>query len=207
MEGKNTFTPKYNGEYMQLLKKMWEIMGQIECIGKNGKNNDYEYVMEKDVVLAVKAKLKEKNIMLIPSVLESTERNLPNSNVVKVTMSFTFFDLEGGGSITTYYQGEGEDPYDKGIYKAVTGCQKYALLKTFLIPTGDDPEYVEDIIPKEENKEFLEKVISDTKARQLYAIAKGDKPKLEQTLKKYGYTSTFEVKEKHLQLISSDLKS
>ena len=34
----------------------------------------------------------------------------------------------------------GDDPGDKGIYKALTGAVKYALMKTFLIATGDDPE-------------------------------------------------------------------
>ena len=29
---------------------------------------------------------------------------------------------------------------DKGIYKALTGCNKYALLKALQLATGDDPE-------------------------------------------------------------------
>jgi hypothetical protein len=36
--------------------------------------------------------------------------------------------------------GEGQDAGDKAVYKAMTGALKYCLLKTFLIPTGDDPE-------------------------------------------------------------------
>lgn len=39
--------------------------------------------------------------------------------------------------------GEGMDTGDKAIYKAITGAQKYVLMKTFLIPTGDDPELEE----------------------------------------------------------------
>jgi hypothetical protein len=41
--------------------------------------------------------------------------------------------------------GEGQDAGDKGPYKAMTGAQKYALMKTFMIPTGDDPEADEDV--------------------------------------------------------------
>ena len=36
--------------------------------------------------------------------------------------------------------GDGSDPDDKGVYKAIAGAQKYALMKTFLVETGDDPE-------------------------------------------------------------------
>ena len=36
--------------------------------------------------------------------------------------------------------GEGLDAGDKAPYKAMTGALKYALLQSFLLPTGDDPE-------------------------------------------------------------------
>ena len=36
--------------------------------------------------------------------------------------------------------GEGADPGDKAPYKALTGALKYALLQSFLLATGDDPE-------------------------------------------------------------------
>src|SRR5699024_6730814 len=34
----------------------------------------------------------------------------------------------------------GQDAGDKAVYKAITGATKYALMKVFMIPTGDDPE-------------------------------------------------------------------
>ena len=36
--------------------------------------------------------------------------------------------------------GEGADVGDKAPYKAMTGALKYALLQSFLLSTGDDPE-------------------------------------------------------------------
>jgi hypothetical protein len=41
-------------------------------------------------------------------------------------------------SVPSY--GEGRDSGDKAPYKALTGALKYALIQTFLIATGDDPE-------------------------------------------------------------------
>jgi hypothetical protein len=38
------------------------------------------------------------------------------------------------------YSGPVRIRVDKGVYKALTGSEKYFLMKAFLIPTGDDPE-------------------------------------------------------------------
>ncbi|GAC1372605.1 MAG: hypothetical protein NVS3B25_07180 [Hymenobacter sp.] len=38
--------------------------------------------------------------------------------------------------------GTGVDPQDKGVGKAMTYSMKYALMRAFLIPTGDDPDDV-----------------------------------------------------------------
>ena len=38
--------------------------------------------------------------------------------------------------------GTGADTQDKGVGKAMTGAYKYMLLKTFAIPTGDDPDKI-----------------------------------------------------------------
>jgi hypothetical protein len=42
--------------------------------------------------------------------------------------------------ITVKVAGEGLDAGDKAPYKAMTGALKYALLQSFLLATGDDPE-------------------------------------------------------------------
>ena len=55
-----------------------------------------------------------------------------------------FLDGETGASIKKPWRGYGTDKEDKGGYKAMTGGEKYFLLKTFLIPTGDDPEATDD---------------------------------------------------------------
>lgn len=36
--------------------------------------------------------------------------------------------------------GQGVDSGDKGIYKAITGANKYFIYKLLNLPTGDDPE-------------------------------------------------------------------
>ena len=49
-------------------------------------------------------------------------------------------DVDTGETITAKVAGQGLDSGDKAPYKAMTGALKYALLQSFLLATGDDPE-------------------------------------------------------------------
>src|ERR1700738_5163472 len=55
-------------------------------------------------------------------------------------MAYTFMDRDTAEEITVKVAGEGLDTGDKAPYKAMTGALKYALLQSFLLATGDDPE-------------------------------------------------------------------
>ncbi len=55
-------------------------------------------------------------------------------------MAYTFADVDSGEEIVAKVAGQGLDPGDKAPYKAMTGALKYALLQSFLLATGDDPE-------------------------------------------------------------------
>ena len=55
-------------------------------------------------------------------------------------MTYTFMDADTAEEISVKVAGEGLDPGDKAPYKAMTGALKYALLQSFLLATGDDPE-------------------------------------------------------------------
>ncbi|MGA7871170.1 MAG: hypothetical protein WCA22_09755, partial [Candidatus Binatus sp.] len=54
--------------------------------------------------------------------------------------AYTFADVDSGEQIVAKVAGQGLDPGDKAPYKAMTGALKYALLQSFLLATGDDPE-------------------------------------------------------------------
>jgi hypothetical protein len=48
--------------------------------------------------------------------------------------------VDSGEEIVAKVAGQGLDSGDKAPYKAMTGALKYALLQSFLLATGDDPE-------------------------------------------------------------------
>jgi G3E family GTPase len=98
--------------------------------------------MAADIAGGVGDALAELGVIVIPH-LESIESEpLPTSKerIVRVVMDYTLVDSQTGERETIRVAGEGRDPGDKGPYKAMTGALKYALLQTFLIATGDDPE-------------------------------------------------------------------
>jgi hypothetical protein len=58
---------------------------------------------------------------------------------------------------------------DKGIYKALTGASKYALLKTFMMETGDDPE-----VPNQQEKESKPDPKPEVKPKALEIVDESD---------------------------------
>lgn len=149
-------------EQKKLVQKLAEVMKEVKYIQKRGYNSfhKYKYATEADVAEKVREALAERNIVMIPSLTNHSIREHTTSKgnreyITTVVMEFRFIDGETGETITFSMIGEGQDAGDKGPYKAMTGAQKYALMKTFMIPTGDDPEADEDVDKRnsEEQKE------------------------------------------------------
>ncbi|UTI41074.1 ERF family protein [Niallia sp. RD1] len=134
-------------EQRKLVKKLSEVMQEVKYIEKKGFNafHKYKYATESDVAEKIREVLAEKIVMMIPNMTNHNVREHVNAKgkteyIVTVDMEFTFYDGETGETIVFNMAGEGQDAGDKAVYKAITGAQKYALMKVFMIPTGDDPE-------------------------------------------------------------------
>ena len=134
-------------EEKKLVKKLAEIMKEMEYIPKRGWNDfhKYNYALESDITDAVREKMAERDLILLPNILETTTREVTTARgrteyIVRVRMLYTLMDGETGEHLQFNWEGEGQDAGDKAIYKAQTGAHKYAIMKLFNIPTGDDPE-------------------------------------------------------------------
>lgn len=127
-----------------LVEKLAAVMAQVERVPKNGENkfHGYKYATEADITDAVRSNMARFGVMLIPSVdkidWREVETKSGKERIASLTVRFTATD--GTDKIEFVVIGEGQDRGDKATYKAMTGATKYALLKLFLIPTGDDPE-------------------------------------------------------------------
>lgn len=132
-----------------LQRRLLGVMSGVHRIPKNGTNafHKYQYVMESDMVDAVRPLLVEHGVMIVPSVLssEKVERidkaGAPKKDITRVEMNFSIYNADDASdALVMKIIGEGQDDGDKGFYKAYTGAQKYMLMKLFMISTGDDPE-------------------------------------------------------------------
>lgn len=135
-----------------LISKLSEILGTVERIEKKGRNtfHNYQYVMEADLVEAVRQKLSAANIFVTASaqrteVLDVNRTNGKTGETTIVTVpllfvEYTFHDGDSQETLNVWGVGEIDQDGGKGIYKAQTGAMKYMLMKNFLIATGDDPE-------------------------------------------------------------------
>jgi hypothetical protein len=131
--------------------KLAQAVQKIGPVLKAGRNEhfQYNYAMEADVLQAVREALAEVRLVVVPRLIRVEDREIRSARQdgsEKVTVittcyfEFDFTDSESGQTLTVPWAGRGEDPSDKGIYKAMTGAEKYVLMKTFMIPTHDDPE-------------------------------------------------------------------
>jgi len=135
-----------------LVQKLAAVMAQVERVPKNGWNDfhKYHYATEADLSDAVRSSLARFGVMLIPTVdkLEWREVQGKNGTEKIATLTVRFTATDGKDKLEFTVIGEGQDRGDKATYKAMTGATKYALLKLFLIPTGDDPEKDEEEKPR-----------------------------------------------------------
>ena len=141
-------TPPFSStEGFNLKQKLAEVRRRICYIQKRGHNErfNYSYVTAADIAGAVGDALAELEVVVIPNLESISHENIsPNQGypdrLTRVVMTYTFMDVNSAEELTVKMPGEGRDPGDKGPYKAMTGALKYALLQSFLIATGDDPE-------------------------------------------------------------------
>lgn len=167
-------------EKRTLVSKLAEVMKRVKYIRKAGFNDfhRYAYATEADVNEHVREVLAELNVVMIPNVKSHSVREHVNAKgkteyIVTVGVEFTFYDGDSGETITFMTYGEGQDAGDKGTYKAITGAQKYALMKAFMIPTGDDPESDSGVDRRNASQEGDEPSEPPATLKAKYEVGKG----------------------------------
>ena len=118
-----------------------KVMAGVSFVQKAGKNefHGYKYATEGDALAALRPHLIENELVVISDVIEHTSPDEFGNTTVKVQYRILH---SSGEEIVCHFVGCGNDRSskgaigDKGIYKALTGANKYFLLKTFQLETG-----------------------------------------------------------------------
>lgn len=126
------------------LHAVMEACGYVQKTGKNAFHG-YKYAGESDLLDKLRPAMVANGLLLLPSGKSVTGPD-EHGNVT-VAIEYTLAHKDGDiwpEKLVAF--GCGNDRAkngsvgDKGVYKALTGANKYLLFKLFQIETGDDPE-------------------------------------------------------------------
>jgi len=130
-----------------IAKALHQVMEKVSYVQKTGKNafHGYSYAGEADLLAVLRPAMIEAGLLLLPS--NKTVSPVDDHGNVTVQIEYTLVHKDGDiWPEKLVAVGMGNDRAkngsvgDKGVYKAITGANKYLLFKLFQIETGDDPE-------------------------------------------------------------------
>ena len=205
---------------MNIFQKINAVMKEIEYLTKDDKvefgNTKYKAISEEKVTTAVRNELVKQGVVIIPIEQQSEIKELIRTDksvnmLTSVHVKYRIQNIEDPADyIEVESNGTGVDTQDKGVGKAMTYAYKYMLLRTFAIPTGEDPDKIssaetDDKIAREADNT----IISETKANALESsITNNNVPdeKVMEILNKFGYTNTREIKLKDYMPIITEFQ-
>jgi ERF superfamily len=186
---------------LNLRQKLAEVRRRIGYVQKRGFNerNNYSYVTAADLAGSVGDILAELGVVIVPrleSIVYESARGsgAEAARAAQVVMAYTFADVDTGEEITAKVAGQGLDAGDKAPYKAMTGALKYALLQSFLLATGDDPEE-ERLNHAAASGNGSDRLVTAEEAHQLRALIDETETELERVLAYYKVASVEEMRE------------
>ena len=184
---------------LNLRQKLAEVRRRIGYIQKRGHNerHNYSYVTAADIAGSIGDILAELGVVVIPRLedisYESAVGRGEAIRMARVVMAYTFADVDSGEEIVAKVAGQGLDPGDKAPYKAMTGALKYALLQSFLLATGDDPE--DERVDARFTTPGSDRPISADEVRALQSLIDDTGTDLERVLAYYKVASLGEMTE------------
>jgi ERF superfamily protein len=190
------FSEQPDRQELNLREKFAEVRRRLGYVQKRGHNerHNYSYVTAADLAGSVGDILAELGVVVIPQ-LQSISTETPRSSserIARIVMNYRFVDTKSGEELTVRVAGEGADAGDKAPYKAMTGALKYALLQSFLLATGDDPED-----ERADSRAALgsERVITPEQVRELQGLVEETGTELERVLAYYRISALSEMTE------------
>lgn len=146
-----------NVESKNIYQRVIAIMSEIDYIQKSDKkvNNQYRFVSHDQVTSAIHPLLVKHGVAVVPSIISTKQ----DGNRTEVSLQVKFINVDKPDDFfESIHLGYGIDTGDKGPGKAVSYAFKYAILKTFVLETGDDPDNQQNVVHVPEKPKVEEKV-------------------------------------------------
>lgn len=128
---------------MNIYQKIQSVMQDIQYLTKDDQvsfgTTKYKAISEEKVTTTVRASMIKNGLVMYPETLDITK----DGQITTVNVTYRMVNVEDPNEqIIIASCGQGSDTQDKGSGKAMTYAYKYALLRTFAIPTGEDPDKI-----------------------------------------------------------------
>ena len=127
---------------LNIHQKMLEVMRQIQYLKKDDtvafKSTSYKGLSEEKVTSTVRQAFLELGMVMYPIKQDSNRVG----NLTTVDVTYRIANTESDDYVDVVSTGEGADTQDKAAGKAMTYAYKYALLRTFAIPSGEDTDKI-----------------------------------------------------------------
>jgi hypothetical protein len=149
-----------------IIRALNAVMQEVDYVQKKGENDfhGYKYATEADVLDRLRPSMVKHGLVLIPSVQQVSSVDQYGNTTVSI--HYTLAHVSGAvWPHPIVAAGCGNDRNkngvgDKGLYKAITGANKYMLFKLFQIETGNQEP--------EDSEGDRQRAEADASARQFY---------------------------------------
>lgn len=160
-----------------IYEKILAVMDSIQYLKKDDAvdfgRTKYAAMSEEKVTMTVRKELIRQGLVVFP--VEQTVSK--DGNITTTNTTYKMVNTENPEEfVFLASSGQGSDTQDKGVGKAMTYSFKYMLLRTFAIPTGEDPDKIaSDQIDDEEDIAYIKEQIENTEtdvSKFLFAMSK-----------------------------------
>ena len=128
---------------MNIYEKITAIMQDVQYLAKDDKvefnSTKYKALSEEKVTSIMRAELLKYSLVVFP-VSQIANRS---GQITHVDVTYRLVNVENPDEFVEIAScGDGADSQDKGSGKAMTYAYKYMWLRTFALPTGEDPDKI-----------------------------------------------------------------
>lgn len=144
-------------EAKTVYEKILAVMSAVNYLNKDGfvetgKGKGYKALTDEKVLAAVRPALVAAGLVILPVKMEQQrtdeqvkayDGSTKTNRITDVSVTYRIINVSNPDDfVEVVSSGTGVDTQDKGIGKAMTYAKKYAILNSFLIPSGDDTDQI-----------------------------------------------------------------
>lgn len=201
MSGKNIF------------QRISAVMQDVQYLAKDDQiefgKTKYRAISEEKVTTTIRKSLITHGIVIVPVKQEHSKDGV----LTTVDVTYRIQNIENENDyIEAVSSGTGVDTQDKGVGKAMTYAYKYLLLRTFAIPTGEDPDKIssaelDDRFSREQKVEYIDDIKKKVLLDSLEVIGCDIESTLKYFQKKYPDTAPHSIDEITLEQFTPYIKA